>query len=400
MKLYNDISEVIDEKGIKRIKRETNIDEYDLQEDICYICNEKGFRKDGFQSYNANVYDIDKNNEIIHYIFRLRRFKCKHCGMVEVEKIDIEDGMFNCTERLLNAIWDDFLQKPIKYVTNKYQFSKEKIYKIIDYKIKENECKILPKAPEILGISRFAFKNETITVLSNANYKEISILNISNGNFDRIIKIIKQMDEINNIKFIGINLVPEFRNKLNEEFPNINMVVDRSVIEWELENISDHVYNMYGLNNPLYEEVNRLRTKLDSFYKVVKNKEFAFDKWLCQAEALNIEEISNLTLAMKELKSEIFEWFNIQKLECYSKSIKDLMNAFIKRGRPYTFERLRAKILHNEKAKYPEIKKGLRHFDPSTMSNMFRYENPYQFEMLTGYRTKIFDLLYVFDNKF
>lgn len=318
------------------------------------------------------------------------RYKCTDCDKTFTTEYTSVDSRCKVTNRLKSRIQEETLKKPFKHIAEQYSISNATVRRFFEEFVEKKEAEYKIKAPRVLGMDEAHLNKEMRGVFTDIeNRMVINIL--PKRTKDTVIDFIYSLPGYEKIEVVTIDMHRPYKEAVIFVLPKTKIVIDRfhviQLVTKALERIrvnlgkdvskTDRRYlinsrfmllkNRENLKIGDYEKLNLLFEMYpnygvaynlkESFRKIYdcNNKEDAirtFKEW-CESIPDKMPEFKDVVKTINKWSAEIFNYFEHRYTNAYTESLNNLIKEIEKRGRGYSFEALRAKVLFGTTATKP-----------------------------------------------
>lgn len=204
---------------------------------VCPCC---GNETDKIHDYRLQkVKDLDVRGVHTYLLLRKRRYVCRSCNKRFYEKNSFLPRYYRVTNRLVAKIIVEFKDlrsaKEIGRNNNVSGQTALRYFRLVNY-----SCR---KLPEVLSVDEFkgdAEGEKYQTILTDAHNKKIIDILPDRKKSD-LIKYFRSFENRKDVKYVVMDMNPQFRDAAQICFPNAKIVIDRYHVSrqaiWALENV-------------------------------------------------------------------------------------------------------------------------------------------------------------------
>lgn len=354
---------------------------------VCPDCGSKIVNKHGKITRHAR--DANYFNKLCELEIVSDRYKCGSCGKTFMPIYNAVDENAKVTNRLKDKIKKETLKKPFKQLADEYSLSVPTVKRFFGEYVSDLEETRVIKTPIVIGIDEAHLNKQMRAVITDIKAKkvieilptrsketvtnflsELDYVNIRVGTIDmykpyreaiRDInhKVIVVIDKFHVVQY-AVNAMETVRKKLGEGIPKIERRVLLNTRFSMLKNKEDATDNDIARMNvlfkkyPEYETAYNLKEGFRDIYKCKEKQEAwkTFKKWESSIPD-NMEPFKDTAKTVNNWRTEIFNYFDHPYTNAFTESVNNLIKEIEKRGRGYTFEVLRAKVLYGTTATKP-----------------------------------------------
>jgi transposase len=354
----------------------------------CPECGSVSYYKHG--KVERFVRDLNAFGKRVGINIQGNRYKCRDCEppvtfSETYESIDERDKM---TIRLREHIKLLSLKQPFSNIAEEYSISPTTVKRIFNEYIEQNERLMVFKPPRVLGIDEVHLNKQMRAVFTDI--EDLKILDmLPDRNKQTIINFLKKVVDKRKIEFVTTDMWQPYKDAINEVLPHAKQIVDKfHVSQYGTKAMEDSrkafrkTLTDKQRKQLMHDRFILLKNKEDlkpqeqwnlqiwfatfPTLKVTYNliKEGLRDMYLCetreQAEEYfkewkksipeDMTSFLDIAKMINNWHTEIFNYFDNRLTNAFTESINNLIKHIEKRGRGYSFEVLRAKVLFGTKA--------------------------------------------------
>lgn len=404
---------------------------------ICPSCGSTIVNKHGKISRHAR--DANYFNKLCELEIISDRYKCSSCGKTFMPIYNAVDESAKITNRLKDKIKKETLKNPFKKLADEYSLSVPTVKRFFSEYVKELEELRIIKTPSVIGIDEAHLNKQMRAVITDI--KEKKIIDILPTRSKEAVKDFLSGLNYDIIKVGTIDMYRPYKEALLDVNYQAKIVIDKFHVVQYAVNAMETIRKKLGENIPKEER----RILLNTRFSLLKNKEDAKDVDIARMESLfkkypdyetayNLKEnfrdiyqlkdkkdaweafkrwenlipqhmgpFKDVAKTVNNWKVEIFNYFDYPYTNAFTESVNNLIKEIEKRGRGYTFDVLRAKVLYGTSAtrapKYSRPKEK-----PLVMNMMtggsFDFSSFYNEKPVleSGFGVDVHDLMYLLEN--
>ena len=381
------------------------------------------------------VRDLNMFNQRVGIVVKGNRYKCKQCGKTFTEKFYSIDDRDKITIRLKEHIKELSLKEPFKKIGDIYTISPTTVKRIFNEYVEEQERAMIFETPRVLGIDEVHLNKKMRCIFTDI--EKLKILDmLPNRSKKDVIKFLSKVPDLHKVEVVTMDMWRPYKDSITETIPKAHLVVDKYHVVQYVNKALDTVRKSFRetLSPQQRKQLMRdrfvlLRNKEDLIPADRLNRDIWFtvfptlrtayyikeglrDMYLCetkqQALAYYKEWKSSIPADMKPFievasifdnwNTEIFNYFDHFVTNAFTESRNNSIKEIEKRGRGYSFEVLRAKILFGTRAtirpKYDKDNGYMRIGKMTLNSFNFDYSEP---QLEEGFGVSIPQLLEVIE---
>lgn len=379
----------------------------------CYECGSISYYKHG--KTDRFVRDLSSFGKRVGITVLGHRYKCRDCGATFSETYTSIDERDKMTIRLREHIKLMSLKQPFANIAEEYSISPTTVKRIFNEYIEQNERFMVFKAPRVLGIDEVHLNKQMRAVFTDIEGLKVLDM-LKDRNKQTIIDFLKKIPDKSTIEIVTTDMWQPYKDAIKLVLPHAKHIVDKfHVIQYGNKALED---SRKAFRKTLTDK-QRKQLMHDRFI-LLKNKEdlkpqekwnlqiwfitfptlkVAYDlkeglrgMYLCetreQAEEYfkkwnksipeDMTYFKDVAKMINNWHTEIFNYFDDRYTNAFTESINNLIKHIEKRGRGYSFEVLRAKVLFGTKATVkPRFgEQNFTRMEKITMSSFNNYFTP------------------------
>lgn len=372
----------------------------------CYECGSISYYKHG--KTDRFVRDRHFYDKRVGIIVKGNRYKCRDCGATFSEKYSSIDERDKITNRLRKHIKYESLKHPFATIAEEYSISPTTVKRIFNEFVEQKERYMVFKAPRVLGIDEVHLNKQMRAVFTDI--EDLKVLDmLKDRNKQTIIKFLKKIPDKQTIEIVTTDMWQPYKDAINEVLPHAKQIVDKfHVIQYGSKAMES---SRKAFRSTLTDKQRKqlmhdrfvlLKNKEDLLPQEQLNRDIWFvtfptlkvaydlkeglrDMYLCEtreeAEEYfkqwkksipeDMTSFKDVAKMINNWHTEIFNYFDNRLTNAFTESINNLIKHIEKRGRGYSFEVLRVKVLFGTKAtNKPRFgEQGFTHMDISNYFN-------------------------------
>lgn len=398
----------------------------------CYECGSTSYYSHG--KAGRFVRDLSSFGKRVGITVQGHRYKCRDCGATFSEVYSSIDERDKMTNRLREHIKKQSLKQPFANIADEYSISPTTVKRIFNEFVEQQERLMVFKAPRVLGIDEAHLNKQMRGVFTDIEgLKVLDIL--KDRSKQTVIKFLKSIPDNHKIEIVTTDMWQPYKDAISEALPHAIQIVDKfHVIQYSTKAMED---SRKAFRKTLTDK-QRKQLMHDRFI-LLKNKEdlkpqekwnlqiwFATfptlkvayelkeglrDMYLCETreeaekyfkqwkksipeDMAAFRDVANM---INNWHNEIFNYFDNRLTNAFTESINNLIKSIEKRGRGYSFEVLRIKVLFGTKATIkPRFgEEAFTRMDKFNMTNLNNYFIPPT--LIDGFGVSIPQLLKVIE---
>lgn len=332
------------------------------------------------------IYDIPHGHHRVGIILTRRRYKCRGpaCGITFMQKCSDVDDHHRATKRLVDYIKQSAMERPCTHVSAEVGLSEKTIRNILSEYVVEVEKQHKFETPEILGIDEVHLNKQMRLVLTNIGARTIIDLR-DNRSRKTVESSIYRFKNLHKIELVTIDMWRPYRDAAAGVIPHAKVIVDKfHIVKMANEAVEKGRKSLREEMEPeLFKRLKKdkwlmvkRRRDLTEFDKAMlqawtddypdlcalyEAKESLFDIWdqvLTRSQAETAYQdwkdsiptgvrkyFSDVDRAVSNWHKEAFNYFDHRETNAFTESANNLIKSIYRRGRGYSFDVLRARVL-------------------------------------------------------
>lgn len=348
----------------------------------CPVCGTQTIKIHDYRY--QRIKDIPFLNKPLHLLYRKRRYRCTECGKRFYETADFIGKYQRMTHRLIEAIIEKLRTNySMTSIAKDFGISSSTVARIFDYiSYSINEL------PEVISIDEFkgtTDKGKYHCILVDP-VKSVVLDILDQRNFDFLVKYFKKFTNLENVKYVVIDMWKPYKEVVKKIFPQATIVIDRFHYVrnciWAIDKFRKYTQKDLPYEKSRFLKKNRKlllrnRRKLSDDDKiklanllrldeklrlayVLKEKfmdfvnaansgeaEIKLNEWLELVKRYKIEQFSYLANTISNWKEEILNSFDVPYTNGCVEGFNNKIKVIKRNGYGYrNFSRFRNRILH------------------------------------------------------
>lgn len=353
----------------------------------CPECGSTNFTKHGIS--HRKVRDLSEYGKLVGLVIASHRYKCKDCFATWTDTFESVGENAKMTKRMKTFIQQKSLREPFTHISEELSVSVSTVRRIFLEYSQEMDSQRKLIAPSVLGMDE-----NYLNGAYRALYVDVEHTRIIDMTADRKLGTVRNwlhhLPYKERVKCVTIDMWGSYKDAVQIELPEIPIVIDKFHVIKHVNEALDtirkglrdqlstkerkHIKNnrwllLHNSEDLDYLEQKRLRDLLDNFPQFEKPHELKeqfrsiynaktreeaeqrYEEW----EKLSVEypeyvEVSNM---VHNWYSEIFNYFDHPYTNAATESLNRLAKEIAAKGRGYTYDVLRMKVLYGTKASKP-----------------------------------------------
>lgn len=352
------------------------------------------------------IMDIPHGSHRVGIRLARRRYKCRGpvCGITFMQQCSDVDDRHRATKRLVKYIEQRSIEHPCTHVAEDVGLDEKTIRNILNKYIEGLEKQYSFETPAILGVDELHLNGEPRLILTNI--EERTILDLRKDRVKpTLVQALYRFKDMKKIKFVTMDMWPPYRDAVYETLGRQTIVVidkfhvvkmaneavekgrkalreemgkelakalkhDRFVLlkrEDKLKDKQRFALSGWAENYPDLKALHSLKERFFKIFDSDMNSEqagAAYDAWEKSIPNELAKHFFELTRAMRNWRREILNYFDTHLTNAYTESANNHVKSVYKKGRGYSFDVLRARVLYLE-AKHKRKRKPFKNNLPS-----------------------------------
>ena len=353
----------------------------------CPCCGSERILRNGYKIRNAR--DLTEHGKPVGLSIRQRKFRCKNCESIWTDEFKTIGDNEKMTKRMKEYLQTQSLRRPFTSLAEEQHISDATVRRVFLEKVEElNEAREL-HAPKILGIDENHLLNQYRAVFTDIE-NGLVIEMLPTRSKQAVVKFLRSLPGKEEIAVITQDMWRQYRDAVAEVLPNVPVVIDKFHVVKEVNLALDsiRVSMRKGMTKPArvslknnrwlllsnaedlsferqkalldlfdaypqFEEPYRLKERFRDIYRANTRDEAerAYEEW--RTDASKFPAFASVIATVENWREEIFAYFDHRYTNALTESLNRLINEIGDRGRGYSCEVLRAKVLYGTKATKP-----------------------------------------------
>mgnify|MGYP002624427137 CR=1 FL=1 len=353
----------------------------------CPVCGSDNFIGKGVNPRKAR--DMNEYDKLVGLIVNTHRYVCKNCGNTWSDTFESLPPNAKITKRLRDYICDRALYVPFSDIKRDIDISVSTVKRIFHDHVEELDDKHEIIAPEVLGLDETMLQGKY-----RGMYVDIKGGRIIDMTEDRkkqtVVKWLNNLPQKERIKCVTIDMWGDYKDAVQAVLPRVPIVVDKfHVFEHIYKDFNDIrirlsknltskekaiikgnwrllSYNAVNLdfkgqqklkeildNIPIFKEPHSIKENFADIYnaRTRKEGEYLFEEWVKRAS--QYEEFTDSIAMIYRWHEYIFNWYDHNVTNATTEALNRLAKEIAAKGRGYTYDVLKAKILYGTTAAKP-----------------------------------------------
>lgn len=362
-------------------------------------CASPNIRKNGRRK--SMFFDTPMHGKKVGIIVQQQRFQCTGCRRTYYERVPHMHLKHDMTERLVEYIQTNCTERTFTAVALEIGVDVQTVRGIWRAHAEKELNRLCPVTPEWMGIDELHIMHGYRGIITNVKERTIVDL-LEDRKKETVVRYLAGLEDRHKITHVAIDMWEAYRDAVRTVLPKAVIVVDRfhisrmagdamervrKEVQKELEDAGERLtlkgdrwlflkpLRQLDATSTIFLESNlgrfpKLRAAWhakEGFravwdHKTRKDAEAAYDKWLAELDPSVAKAFGDLTKAMANWRTEIFNYFEHRITNAYTESFNAIARKMDRMGRGYSFKVLRAKLLlkYSCHKKAPPPKKFLR----------------------------------------
>lgn len=315
-----------------------------------------------------------------------RRMRCNICSKTFMEALVWKDKKRQMTNRLVAYIERESLKRSFTAIADEIGVTEFTIRQVFADYVERIEKQHIFAMPEWMGIDEIHILKKPRCVITNVGQNTVVEL-LENRNKPLLKKYLTNRADRSNVKYVAMDMWRPYRDTVAAMMPKAKVIIDK----FHVQRMANDALEKIRKSNRNGVDKKAKRALMQDRYVLLKRRqdlsdenafklsgwlqnfpllsagynakeaffciwncdtrqqaEDAYDLWLTGLPEDIADEFSALTKAMCNWHDEIFNYFDYPVTNAYTESLNNLIRSVNRVGRGYSFEVLRAKILHTE----------------------------------------------------
>lgn len=347
---------------------------------VCPECGSAAIVNNG--AYNRLARDVSRRGHKVSINVMGNRHKCRDCGITFCDEYKSIEANAKVTVRLKDRICESAVREPFLRIAEEQGITMTTVKRIFMDHVRSEEAKRVLYSPPVLGIGEVSLnKHKRRVIIDVKSRRAIELLESCAE--DILTSYLRSLPDTGNIRAVTMNMQRACAGVVNECLPGARIVIDRAYVEGAVYSAFKSVWKAavgfradirelrYLLSN--YEDLNESQVKeLDNILAENRKLKAAYALkegfrriYSCgtrhEAESLyaawakeipeDSEEFQTVRGMIDDWHTEIFNFFDCGgDTNGIAEYLDSLSGSVEFRGRGYTFEVVRAKLLFSDGA--------------------------------------------------
>ncbi|MDX2299938.1 MAG: ISL3 family transposase [Xanthomonadaceae bacterium] len=353
----------------------------------CPLC--KAGRLHGHGSQEQSFQDTPTHGKPVVIVLQRRRYRCTGCGKTLFEPVADLDGKRQATARLVRYVREQCFTKTFAALAREVAVDEKTVRHVFDDFIEEVEAKIRFRTPRVLGIDELKIIGEYRAMITNVERRTVFDIRPSRAKAE-LLPYFRDLRDKDAVEWVAMDMYHVYRQVVRTALPQARIVVDRFHIQRMANDALEKLRKRIRKDLPTRQRLklkderflllkrqhdlhrNDMARMLDWFqqfpllgeahalkegflsvwdHKSRADAEAACSQWLVNIPAELAPMFKDLTTAVHNWQEEIFAYFEQPITNAYTESVNRVAKDMNRMGRGYSFEVIRARMLHNTKAR-------------------------------------------------
>ncbi len=371
------------------------IDDHSIRYDLravetvteCPACRGADIKHNGMRE--RKVRDLSEHGMMVGLVIHVQRYFCKTCGASWTDTFQSAPENAKMTLRMRDYIQEQAASKPFQNIADELGLSVQTIKRIFEDYISEKDQSRTIVAPTVLGMDENYL---------NGQYRGMYV-DVENGLLidmteDRKLSTVKRwlfdLPEKERIKCVTMDMWGPYKEAVAYALPQIPIIIDKFHVIKNLNDSFDRIRKSFReslsskerihfknnrwllLRNkedldyssqlilhdllesfPLIKRPYLLKESFREIYKASCHNEAVqlYEEW--KTKAISYPEYKSFICTVDNWKTEIFNYFDYPYTNATTESLNALAKEIAARGRGYSYNVLRYKVLYGTKAAKP-----------------------------------------------
>jgi len=333
------------------------------------------------------VKDLPMHGKRVGIYVNLRRMKCHSCAKTFSETLPDVDDKRGMTNRLVEWVGKQAVRRTFTSIADEVGISEASVRTMFKDYVAGLESKIKFETPQWLGMDEIYLIKPRGVIANVQNNTIVDLL--VNRNKETIIHYLSNLKGKETIQYVTMDMWKPYREACQQVIPQAKIIIDKFHVVRMANNALESVRKSlresltakerrllmhdrfillkreddlneeeilllsgWTLNYPLLGEAYRLKESFYGIYDATSKTE-AMASYAAWKESISEELMSDyydLVRACDNWMPWIMNYFDHRITNAYTESLNNLIRATNRKGRGYSFEALRAKMLFAEGA--------------------------------------------------
>jgi transposase len=339
----------------------------------------------GFGSKERLVRDLPIHAKRVGIYVNSSRFKCKSCNKTFIERLPDVDEKRNMTNRLISWVGKESIRRTFISIADDIGVTENTVKSVFTDFLSSFESKIKFETPQWLGMDEIHLIKPRGVIANVQNNTIVDLL--VNRNKETIIHYLSNLKGKETVQYVTMDMWKPYREACQQVIPQAEIIIDKFHVvrmannalesvrkslresltakerrllmhdrfillkrEHDLTKQEAFLLSGWTLNYPLLGEAYRLKESFYGIYDAANKTEAQqrYQAWLSSIPSELLLDFADLTRACENWYPWIMNYFNHRITNAYTESLNNLIRATNRKGRGYSFEALRAKMLFSE----------------------------------------------------
>ncbi|OYY09296.1 MAG: ISL3 family transposase [Polynucleobacter sp. 35-46-11] len=331
------------------------------------------------------VKDLPMHGKRVGIYVNLRRMKCHACGKTFSETLPDVDDKRGMTNRLLEWAGKQSVRRTFTSIADEVGISEASVRALFKDYVTKLESQIKFETPQWLGMDEIYLIKPRGVI---ANVQDNTMIDLLvNRNKETIIHYLSNLKGKEQVKYVTMDMWKPYREACQQVIPQAKIIIDKFHVVRMANNALESVRKSlresltakerrtlmhdrfillkrerdlneeeilllsgWTLNYPLLGEAYRLKESFYGIYDATIKAEAQqrYQSWLHSIPSDLLLDFADLTRACENWHPWIMNYFDHRITNAYTESLNNLIRATNRKGRGYSFEALRAKMLFSE----------------------------------------------------
>lgn len=373
-----DVLEVVEDNHDYHVRVETR-----QAPKVCACCGSHNIIGSGRRE--NLVKDLPMHGKRVGIYVNLRRMKCHACGKTFSESLPDVDDKRGMTNRLLEWTGKQSVKRTFTSIADEVGISEASVRSVFKDYVAKLESQIKFETPQWLGMDEIYLIKPRGVI---ANVQDNTMIDLLvNRNKETIIHYLSNLKGKEQVKYVTMDMWKPYREACQQVIPQAKIIIDKFHVVRMANNALESVRKSlreslttkerrllmhdrfillkrerdlneeeilllsgWTLNYPLLGEAYRLKESFYGIYDATSKVEAQqrYQSWLQSIPSELLLDFADLTRACENWHPWIMNYFDHRITNAYTESLNSLIRATNRKGRGYSFEALRAKMLFSE----------------------------------------------------
>ncbi len=350
---------------------------------ICPHCHSHNIV--GFGSKERLVRDLPVHAKRVGIYVNSSRFKCKSCNKTFIERLHDVDDKRNMTNRLISWVGKESIRRTFISIADDIGVTENTVKSVFNDYVADLESKIKFATPQWLGMDEIHLIKPRGVIANVQNNTIVDLL--VNRNKETIIHYLSNLKGKETVQYVTMDMWKPYREACQQVIPQAKIIIDKFHVvrmannalesvrkslresltakerrllmhdrfillkrEPDLTEQEAFLLSGWALNYPLLAQAYRLKEGFYGIYEAASKTEAQqrYQAWLTSIPSELLLDFADLTRTCENWHPWIMNYFDHRITNAYTESLNNLIRATNRKGRGYSFEALRAKMLFSE----------------------------------------------------